>query len=93
MSAVENEIIECLHTLDEPKLLEVLDFVEFVAQRRRVAATQSLLLLPLVDEANQSKENDQQLSFYELTKDFSGCIEGGPSDLSTNPNYMEGFGE
>jgi hypothetical protein len=22
-----------------------------------------------------------------------GCVEGGPSDLSTNPEYMEGFGE
>jgi hypothetical protein len=22
-----------------------------------------------------------------------GCIDGGPSDLSTNPKYMEGFGE
>ena len=93
MSAVEHEIIKRLHALDEPKLLEVLDFVEFVAQRRRVAATQSLLLQPSADEANQFKQNDQQLSFYELTKEFCGCIEGGPSDLSTNPNYMEGFGE
>jgi hypothetical protein len=22
-----------------------------------------------------------------------GCVQGGPSDLSTNPKYMEGFGE
>jgi hypothetical protein len=22
-----------------------------------------------------------------------GCVEGGPPDLSTNPKYMEGFGE
>jgi hypothetical protein len=22
-----------------------------------------------------------------------GCIKGGPPDLSTNPKYMEGFGE
>lgn len=22
-----------------------------------------------------------------------GCLQGGPSDLSTNPAYMEGFGE
>ncbi|MDD5035886.1 MAG: DUF2281 domain-containing protein [Methylococcaceae bacterium] len=35
MSAViENKIIERLHSLEEPKLLEVLDFVEFLAQRR-----------------------------------------------------------
>jgi hypothetical protein len=24
---------------------------------------------------------------------FIGCIKDGPSDLSTNPKYMEGFGE
>jgi hypothetical protein len=36
MNAVlEQEIIERLHALDEPKLVEVLDFVEFLAQRRR----------------------------------------------------------
>ena len=91
MSAVENEIIERLHTLDEPKLLEVLDFVEFVAQRRWVTTRKNMLTS--ADESNQSNENEQQLSFYELTKGFCGCIEGGPSDLSTNPKYMEGFGE
>ena len=91
MSAVENEIIERLHTLDELKLLEMLDFVEFVAQRRRAITKQGML--SSADESNQSKENEQQLSFYELTKGFCGCIEGGPSDLSTNPKYMEGFGE
>jgi hypothetical protein len=24
---------------------------------------------------------------------FIGCIQGGPPDVSTNPKYMEGFGE
>ena len=26
-------------------------------------------------------------------KGLIGCLSGGPSDLSTNPKYMEGFGE
>ena len=64
MIAVENEIIERLHTLDEPKFLEALDFVKFVAQRRRAITKQSML--SSADEADQPKENDQQLSFYEL---------------------------
>ncbi len=51
MSAVENEIIERLHTLDEPKLLEVLDFVEFVAQRRRAITKKGMLSSS--DEADQ----------------------------------------
>ena len=29
---------------------------------------------------------------YELVKDLIGRQSGGPSDLSTNPKYLEGFG-
>lgn len=37
MNAIlEQEIIQRLHALDEPKLVEVLDFVDFLAQRERV---------------------------------------------------------
>ena len=32
------------------------------------------------------------ISALELAGDLVGCAEG-PSDLSTNPKYMEGFGE
>jgi hypothetical protein len=43
MNAVlEQEIIQRLHALDEPKLVEVLDFVDFLAQRRRVVPAPSL---------------------------------------------------
>ena len=31
-------------------------------------------------------------SFAALVAEFAGCL-SGPSDLSTNPKYMEGFGE
>lgn len=42
MNAVlEERIIERLHNLDEPKLAEVLDFVELLARRQQVAASQS----------------------------------------------------
>lgn len=30
---------------------------------------------------------------YELVKDLIGKNKGGPGDLSTNPKYMEGFGQ
>jgi len=36
-TAITQEIIQRLHALDEPKLQEVLDFVEFLSQRERVA--------------------------------------------------------
>jgi hypothetical protein len=37
----------------------------------------------------------QQISLYDrlARKDLIGCLSGGPADLSTNPKYMEGFGE
>lgn len=43
MNAIlEQEIIQRLHTLDEPKLVEVLDFVDFLAQRRRAITPLSM---------------------------------------------------
>ena len=35
----------------------------------------------------------QRKSALEVAGDSVGCVSGGPSDLSTNPAYMEGFGE
>jgi hypothetical protein len=34
-------------------------------------------------------------SFYEAAARLGliGCVRGGPPDLSTNPKYMDGFGE
>lgn len=34
-------------------------------------------------------------SFYEAASRLGliGCVQGGPADLSTNPKYMDGFGE
>jgi len=37
----------------------------------------------------------QRKSAYDLLNEAGliGCIDGGPADLSSNPKYMEGFGE
>jgi len=35
---------------------------------------------------------ERPMSALELAGDLAGCGEG-PGDLSTNPKYMEGFGE
>ncbi len=32
-------------------------------------------------------------SFAALAAEFIGCLDGGPSDLSTNPKYMEDYGK
>ena len=35
---------------------------------------------------------ESSISAAELAGDLVGCLNDGPSDLSTNPRYMEGFG-
>jgi hypothetical protein len=37
--------------------------------------------------------SDQSLSFLGVAGDLIGCLEGLPPDLSTNKDYMEGFGK
>ncbi len=36
---------------------------------------------------------DRPLSFLNVAGDLIGCLEGLPPDLSTNKDYMEGFGK
>jgi len=55
-----------------------------------------LIIRALAEEKMGSstlKDESQTVSFYDVTQDFCGCIKGGPDDLSTNPKFMEGFGE
>ena len=40
----------------------------------------------------QPGRSDRTLSALQLAGDLVGCAEG-PGDLSTNPKYMEGFGQ
>lgn len=38
------------------------------------------------------KHSRGRMSFFEANKDLLGVF-GGPSDLSTNPKYMKGYGK
>jgi predicted DNA-binding protein len=40
----------------------------------------------------QHLKGERPMSALELAGDLVGCCEG-PADLSTNPQYMEGYGE
>ena len=39
--------------------------------------------------------NEHEPTLFEILDEVGliGCIEDGPTDLSTNPKYMEGFGK
>ncbi|MDQ3011008.1 MAG: hypothetical protein M3X11_09955 [Acidobacteriota bacterium] len=40
-----------------------------------------------------SQEVPTPVSVYDLAKDYIGIIDDGPTDLSTNKKYMEGYGQ
>lgn len=77
MQPIQQQVMEALQTLSSTEQQEVLDFAEFLKSKRQAS-------LP---------EPERQMSALELAGDLVGCLEGGPPDLSTNPKYMEGFGE
>jgi predicted transcriptional regulator len=55
--------------------------------------TRSQLIRSAIEEYVESEMRIAEApSAYEAMKDVIGCIEG-PGDLSTNPKYMEGYGE
>jgi len=57
---------------------------------KRQGRTQSDVLRDAIEKGLEVQSDGP--SVLDLMGDLVGCIEGGPSDLSTNPKYMKGFG-
>lgn len=76
MQPIQQQVIEALQTLSASDQQEVLDFVEFLKSKRLKLASASV-------ETTQS--------FLETAVAYIGAG-SGPGDLSTNPEYMEGYG-
>lgn len=78
-SAQLSEGIAKLKMLPFEKQQEVLDFIEFLQAK--------------VNQQGGARSNQQPgISALEAAGDLIGCVEG-PEDLSTNPEYLKGFGE
>jgi hypothetical protein len=77
---IEQTVVEKLKTLPPEKQQEVLDFVEFLQSRTD-------------RKESNSQEVESVVSALTLAQKWAGCLEGGPPDLSTNKNYMDGYGE
>ena len=77
MPQLEEQVLEHLRTLPSNQQQEVLNFILFLSQQRKNTLT----------AAAPSR------SFASAAQHYIGSLDGGPSDLSTNPQYMEGFGE
>lgn len=76
--SIEQAVLEKLRTLPTNKQQEVLDFVEFLQAR----------------SSQQPQQTEKPvISALEAAGNLVGCVTGGPPGLSTNKQYMEGFGE
>jgi hypothetical protein len=74
-----SEGIAKLKMLPFEKQQEVLDFIEFLQAK--------------VNQQGGVRSNQQPgISALESAGELIGCVEG-PEDLSTNPEYLKGFGE
>jgi predicted DNA-binding protein len=60
---------------------------------RSEGRSKSALVLEAIEERLRHKRRQSRPSAYDLVKHLCGSIKDGPSDLATNPKYMEGFGE
>jgi len=69
---------------------------KLAAQLDALARTERRSKSAVVREALENRLKAQrqrgQVTAYDLAKHLCGSIKGGPSDLATNPKYMEGFG-
>jgi hypothetical protein len=44
-------------------------------------------------QSGEEKTEKELISAYEAAKYFAGCLDGGPSDLSVNKEYLKGMGQ
>ena len=70
------------------KLAAQLDALARTERRSKSAVVREAL-----ENRLKAKRPRGQVTGYDLVKHLCGSIKDGPSDLATNPNYMEGFGE
>ncbi len=61
------------------------------AKERRVH--QSEIMRTALETYLGQPNGRKRLTMRDLIGDLAGRLKGGPPDLSTNPKYMEGFGE
>ncbi|MEH2214655.1 DUF2281 domain-containing protein [Nostoc sp.] len=69
---------EKMRSLPPEKQQEVLDFIEFLQSQ--------------LAQKNTNIEQIEPISFLEVAQQFAGCVDGGPGDLATNKQYLEGLG-
>ena len=72
-------ISEMVKQLPPEKQQEVLNFIEFLQFQSQ--------------KQSEIPEHKEPISAYEAAKEFAGCLDGGPGDLSTNKEYLRALGK
>ncbi len=81
MASLAEEVADRVRAFPPEQQQEVLHYVEFLELKLNASSvTESAIRQP-------------RISAVEAMRRYGGCLDGGPSDLSTNKAYMEGFGE
>jgi hypothetical protein len=81
---VAEKVIAALANLPDEQQTIVLDFVESLSQKQETS----------IDP--QAKDDRATLNLEAMRaklRQVAGCMQNAPADLSTNPGYMEGFGQ
>lgn len=77
MSPFSEEILKVVEALPDIDRRQVLDFADFLRLKKARSIASPV---------------DSERSFFEVAGDLIGAGEG-PGDLSTNPDYLKGYGE
>ena len=62
------------------------------ARVTKLARSRNSTVSAVVREAIEHYAPDEGASFAETAREFVGCLDGGPTDLSTNPKHLKGYG-
>ena len=75
-------------SLKLPKTLEV----KLTAAAKRRGASKSAVVREALHDYLEHDGAPAANSFAELAREFIGCVDGGPRDLSFNKRHLKGFG-
>jgi hypothetical protein len=74
------------------KLPEVLEMkLRRIAERRKT--TKATILRAALSEYPEDSLGEIGPSCHDLAKHLSGCLSGGPRDLSWNKKHLQGYGK
>jgi len=76
-------------TLKLPSSLEA----SLASASRRHGVSKSAIVREALQNHFSQKEAASQHSFAALAVEYCGCLEGAPSDLSSNKQRLKGFGK